>query len=299
MLEAKETVGDLLRLTREARGLGIADIARETRIPARYLTALEQGQWDILPAKPYVYGFSRTYARFIGLDPTEIVDKLKLEASALSEVQAQFPTEPMNESKQPSLRLVVISLLSCAVLVGGWYAYTQSQTQTQAPALPEFANTDSLLQDNTPSDAANEADLSAQRTAPVLSQSAAPPLTQPVEPAPLDQADEAAAGVQPQEDGAEATQALPPAPTDAGIVLRAREESWVRIVDANATVIRVGVLAAGETFRLPDVAGLRMTTGNAGGIEIFVDGKALPALGPKGKPARNIALSRSALTPAQ
>jgi cytoskeletal protein RodZ len=77
--------------------------------------------------------------------------------------------------------------------------------------------------------------------------------------------------------------------------LRARLASWVQIRDASGAPILTRTLAAGERVPVPDQPGLTLFTGNAGGVEILLDGRALPALGPVGAVRRNIPLDLKAL----
>jgi cytoskeleton protein RodZ len=74
------------------------------------------------------------------------------------------------------------------------------------------------------------------------------------------------------------------------ISVRAKLESWVQINDKDGKPILSRVLRAGEIFAVPDEKGLVMNTGNAGGIEMVVDGKTLPSLGSIGLVKRNIIL---------
>ena len=66
-------IGQLLRQTREAKELSLADAEEQTRIRQRYLSALESGDWDELPNPVAARGFLRTYATFLGLDADELV----------------------------------------------------------------------------------------------------------------------------------------------------------------------------------------------------------------------------------
>jgi cytoskeleton protein RodZ len=74
------------------------------------------------------------------------------------------------------------------------------------------------------------------------------------------------------------------------ISVRAKLESWVQINDKDGKPVLSRVLRAGETYAVPDEKGLVMNTGNAGGIEVVVDGKTLPSLGSVGLVKRNIVL---------
>lgn len=74
------------------------------------------------------------------------------------------------------------------------------------------------------------------------------------------------------------------------IVLVARLESWVQVTDQESNALLTRVLRAGDRYYVPDEAGLTLATGNAGGIDIWVDGRKVPALGPVGVVRRNVAL---------
>lgn len=68
-------IGNTLRSARSRRGLELQDCEHETRIRARYLGALEDERFDILPEPAYARGFLRTYATFLGLDGRVLVEE--------------------------------------------------------------------------------------------------------------------------------------------------------------------------------------------------------------------------------
>jgi transcriptional regulator with XRE-family HTH domain len=70
-----ESVGELLRREREAQGKSIEDVAKVTRMSAQTLAAIEEDRFNALPAPVYVKGHLRTYARFLGLDEEEIIQR--------------------------------------------------------------------------------------------------------------------------------------------------------------------------------------------------------------------------------
>jgi cytoskeleton protein RodZ len=72
-------IGAALREERERQGLSIEDLEERTKIRRRYLRALENEDWDILPGPTYVRGFMRTYAEALGLDAEELVDDYREE----------------------------------------------------------------------------------------------------------------------------------------------------------------------------------------------------------------------------
>ena len=68
-------IGSSLREARERRGLTSADVQKAIRIRDRYLNALEEERWELLPGEAYVKGFLRTYADYLGLDGNLYVDE--------------------------------------------------------------------------------------------------------------------------------------------------------------------------------------------------------------------------------
>lgn len=90
---------------------------------------------------------------------------------------------------------------------------------------------------------------------------------------------------------------------DTRIILRATQDSWVQVRDRNEDLLFTRVLRAGDSYQVPNQTGLTLLTGNAGGLEVEVDGAALGPLGPVGTVRRNVALEPAVLldgsTPAQ
>lgn len=68
-------IGPSLREARERRGLTAADVQKAIRIRDRYLHAIEEERWELLPGDAYVKGFLRTYADFLGLDGNLYVEE--------------------------------------------------------------------------------------------------------------------------------------------------------------------------------------------------------------------------------
>jgi transcriptional regulator with XRE-family HTH domain len=66
-------LGETLRRARLSKGMTIEDAERVTRIPRKYLEALELENYGILPAPVYARGFLRSYAGYLGLDPKELL----------------------------------------------------------------------------------------------------------------------------------------------------------------------------------------------------------------------------------
>lgn len=69
-------IGRQLESTRRMHNLSIEQVAADTRISARFIQALEDEQFDVLPAPVYVRGFLRSYANYLRMDPQPLLDEL-------------------------------------------------------------------------------------------------------------------------------------------------------------------------------------------------------------------------------
>ncbi len=76
-------LGGVLRERREAMGASLAEVETATRIRQKYLAALESDEWHLLPGEVVGRGFLRNYATYLGLDPTEAVDRRRSVADPL------------------------------------------------------------------------------------------------------------------------------------------------------------------------------------------------------------------------
>ena len=91
--------------------------------------------------------------------------------------------------------------------------------------------------------------------------------------------------------GAQQEAAAPPAPSAEGVVLEARMDSWIKVVDANGKTVTSKILKAGERYVVPDRPGLVLRTGNAGGLDVLVNGRKAPPLGEVGAVLTKISLA--------
>lgn len=117
--------GAQLRAAREGLGLALAHIAAETRIPLRHLEAIEDGNFEALPSRAYAIGFTRTFAKAVGLDAAAITDAVRAELADGS-MQRTVPTssmEPGDPARLPSSGLAWAGAAAALVLMVGAYAF--------------------------------------------------------------------------------------------------------------------------------------------------------------------------------
>jgi cytoskeletal protein RodZ len=88
-------IGKALREAREAKGLSMDDIQELTKIQKRYLEAIEEGNYSILPGQFYVKAFIRQYAEAVGLDTAQYMEVNN--ASVSQEITEKEEIEPVKE----------------------------------------------------------------------------------------------------------------------------------------------------------------------------------------------------------
>jgi cytoskeleton protein RodZ len=113
-----EAMGRRLRERRMAQGISLADVERDTRVNRLYLEALEQAQYETIPAPIYARGFMRAYARHLGIDPEEAAAAVPLNLPRPAGLE---PLPGMRRTAPPALPAVnapiVAALAAGAVLV--------------------------------------------------------------------------------------------------------------------------------------------------------------------------------------
>ena len=253
----------------------IATISKLLCIREEFLTALEEGNYRVIPEDIYILGFARSYAVELGLDPDEVILKLKkelglvqepkndekevAEAKAESEESKAVVVEDDKESKPFDLfvkctkyvkehwkwfvggfaafvAIIVIVLL----LVGGKHDDNASDIDTE--------NTDSVV-------AVVEPDFR-----------------------------------YPVHEKFDVKNAK-----ESRVVLQAEKESWVKIEDARGNSVFSRVLIPGDVYYLPAGDKYQATFGNVGAIDVWVDGQLVKKLGPANTKKTGILMSPDAL----
>jgi hypothetical protein len=114
-------LGEILQRARQERGISIEDAERATRIPRRYLEALEQENFSILPAPVYARGFLRSYSGYLGLDPGQLLPMFPVghvEEPSLEPLPAV--AQPRTWSMSGIIAVAVVGVL--ILLVAGLYS---------------------------------------------------------------------------------------------------------------------------------------------------------------------------------
>jgi cytoskeleton protein RodZ len=118
-------IGSLLRETRIRNKIDITTVEDATKIRAKYLRALENEEWGLLPGPTYVKTFLRTYAQFLGLDPHLLVEEYsaRFEEPEELEVAAFAPKRRLPERARPRRRRPPRRGYGVALLLLGFLAF--------------------------------------------------------------------------------------------------------------------------------------------------------------------------------
>jgi cytoskeleton protein RodZ len=136
-------IGSSLRGAREHQKLELSDVERETRIRARYIKALEDDQFDVLPGAAYAKGFLRTYADFLGLDAQRFLDEYNTHFAPTEAPEAPPPVRIKRPHRLLDARLVAVPLALAIGLFVWQVAFGSGGGQhhhvAYAPPLPRVA----------------------------------------------------------------------------------------------------------------------------------------------------------------
>lgn len=131
------TLGDGLREGRERSGRSLAELSAQTRIPARYLRALEQNDFSVLPTRAFSIGYVRAYASALGLDEQEAVERFRRESPDPS-VPLQAPVGVAFEDVRRNSPRIIAAIVIVLIAVIGWNVF-QRLSLAQAPQPSDIA----------------------------------------------------------------------------------------------------------------------------------------------------------------
>jgi cytoskeleton protein RodZ len=129
-----ESIGEKLRTEREQKNYSVEQIARDTNIAKRYLVALETEDFSVFPGDPYLLGFLRNYAEYLGLDPEEMVSLYRNFT-----IQSQpLPMDELLDTRRPGvLRIILLIALVGLLGAGGYLLYPVVFGRDRVNEVPE------------------------------------------------------------------------------------------------------------------------------------------------------------------
>ena len=113
--------GQRLRQAREALNLSQQDVARQLHLNVNLIQALEDNNEEALPAKTYLVGYLRSYARLLNLPADEIIEAAHLESRPTTTLLPENIDYRPRRRIEPVLRLVLFGMLVILLLAAGWW----------------------------------------------------------------------------------------------------------------------------------------------------------------------------------
>lgn len=320
------SVGPTLKAARERMGKSLPECAEQLRIRRPYLEALEEGRTKDLPGGTYAIGFLRTYAEFLGLDGEEMARRYRAEGAGDFQSRSEliFPS-PVSEGRIPGGAVIFLGVLLASISYGGWYWLSSRETKVAevVPGIPDRLSTVLSRQATLTGEAPKPAEPAPAAPSEPAPASSGPAPAAPSEPAPAAAPAEpahTAAAVRPadalpkakeevvppteaEEDKTPAAAKVPPEPAksateesrtpggDGRVVLKAAgDDCWVQVREMDGALLLSRLLRRGDSYRVPNRGGLVLMVGNAGALEVSVDGRKAPSLGTSGQVKRDIRL---------
>lgn len=146
--------GAYLRAMRERADLSVDAVSSAIKVKSEHLEAIEWMRLDRLPPLPYVTGFVKAYARFLGIDPDAAAAKFKADAAAAAPAPA--PEAPLTDRSEPQgegARLGWIFAMLAVVLFALWVGYqviAGGERQAEEARIELRPQTDSAARSETP-----------------------------------------------------------------------------------------------------------------------------------------------------
>jgi cytoskeletal protein RodZ len=237
----------VLRAARLRRRISLAEAEQATRIRQRYLEALEDDDYSVVPPGGYSWGFLRNYAIYLGVPPDEVMGDYRTRRRRDRHTGLRTVASPIQITAPRSVWFMAFG--GAVALVLGlliWLGVTAPNQGTQFGANPPAASATSRL------------------TLPPLAPAATPSAAPTAQPTPA-----ASATSQP--------------PRQVEVELRTTARAWVRAtVDGRLALEET--LPAGQVLRWTGQQTVALRVGNGAGVDVTVNGQRVGTLGPAGQP---------------
>ncbi|MEK4685850.1 RodZ domain-containing protein [Bacillus sp. FSL M8-0256] len=287
-------LGKRLVEAREEKGMSLEDLQTVTKIQKRYLLAIEQGNYDIIPGKFYVRAFIKQYAEAVGLNPEQLFEEFRKDVPSTynDEVSDKLSNiKPQRELPKPASK--VLELLPTILIIGGIIvviaiiyvivqAVNHDSGQKNNQAAPqqseskyEVSEDSSLAKDQKKKEKASSDDKEKSSKKDDSSKD-----------------DETVSLKATNTEGSTTTYEVSGA-DEMELKISASQASWLRVRDESGKVLKMGELKDGESFKtdLSDLSQVDIRLGNASGIDIKVNEETLKyELDPKDTMTQNIVI---------
>ncbi len=237
--------GASFKKAREAKGISLDEIARKTRISARFLKAIEEEEFQRLPGGIFNRGFVRAFAENVGLDPDQAVADYERLARAGEPVET--PAAPLGAAPRRIERhLYPVAIGALVLLIVIFYIATRDSAKRAETTSPPAANV-SEPAPTPPQPAAPET----ASAAPEIE--TPPPVSAPAEALALE------------------------------LEMEARETTWIKVTTDGRSVVPGEILEPGMTRKFSAQTAIHIVIGNAGGLTLRINDKPLKPSGKSGQ----------------
>ena len=299
----KDSFGEHLKREREMRGVSLDEISAATRIATRFLRAIENEQWELLPGGVFNRGFVRAVAHYLGLDEESIMAEFGLAAGQRPSVPVWTGSPPAVRADKPWLAWALAAIAAIALIAGGWFvtrlilswraahhATTSSAATVEtspatapitSPIIPPVIPSGSL-----PSTGTAPSSASAEPSAePSTQLSKDPTSTSGITDAP------ATPGVT----AAPAAAARAATNPDGNLVLKIESAKTTKVtVETDSHRVFEGTIKSGQVHRFTARNTIQVSARDAGALLLELNGQTLAPIGPTGHKGK-ITLTRATL----
>ena len=272
--------GEMLKNARTTgrRKREIATISKLLCIREEFLTALEECDYRVIPEDVYILGFARSYAVELGLNPDEVILKLKKELGIIKEESKKEKEEvveakPKVKAEPVKKSCPKINKESVEKFAKNAFEFVKKYWVWFASGLGALLLIIVLVAVFSGGKDEKSADVDAAQNAAEL----AVVIPEPDFRYPVHEKFDVKNS------------------KEARVVLQAEKESWVKIEDARGSSIFSRVLIPGDVYYLPAGDKFKATFGNVGAIDVWVDGRLIKKLGPANTKKTGISMAPDAL----
>jgi cytoskeleton protein RodZ len=285
-----ETVGHDLRAARLRRGDEIASVSRALKIRKDHLDALENDRMEDLPGKTYAIGFIRSYARHLGLDSEQFVERFKRDIAGRAEEQSREPAPIHSDDRRmPMGWRIVAGAVAVLLIAGGWHLLSSNSGSNQpVPPAPILSAPKPAAARPAPPPQPSPAAAPAAINSPAPVAAPKPPAAQPAAATPPVQA------------------TAPPAPGEGQVyggrnlnprvVLRVRSNTRLTVRDSDGQILLNRNLKTGDSYQVPNLPGVTMATTDGSAVEVNVDGVAMGRAGKEQEVLGRVSLEPQSLS---
>lgn len=256
-----ESIGAILKQEREKRGLSLEEAHDATKITPQNLSALEEDRFDYFPNRVYARAFLRDYANFLGLDSAELLTQYEEQWNPQLEVETAVTAPRKSVWKPIGYTLLVI------VLLGGIGTAGYIQLNTHKSVRHHVVSRSVRHEEEKTADAPAQ-----PKTTPAAESASNPAET-----------------LKPQQ---------PVVPDKLTLNVATFDEVWV-LVKVDEKTAFIGNMAKGKSMSFDAKSVVFIRAGKAGAVQLKINGKLQPSLGPLGTPGeKTFKLSDVVSTPA-